>query len=148
MWNIPKHNKKKTSRASLPQKRRATWLGLAGGKFGTGEQGDEDFGDDGVKRLFKEACITSDEASHDEHTTYTEPICGAVLAEAATYDSKSEDSSSSFQGLPKRSARRRSPPPRRSLIRTAFGDHFHYAVLNNEFNAMVPQNESWHGSWR
>lgn len=132
-----------------------------------------------MDRAFKVACITSDEASVDAHT-YTEPMCGAVLSEAATYDNKSKDvlivrvSSAGlectvgepvkvdprmviipvtrtnrgdfiYQLLPESSEAKRTAQvaATEQTIKAAFGEHFDYQVLNNAFNAMVPQKESW-----
>ncbi len=107
-------------------------------------------------------------------------MCSAVLAEAATYDSKSKDvlivrvssaglectvgepvkvdpytvtipvtrinrSDFIYQLLPEASdaTRKTQTAMTESKIKAAFGDHFDYQVLNNAFNAMVPQTESW-----
>jgi hypothetical protein len=157
-------------------------IGLVGaGQFGAATEPQapaaEEEGE--VERAFKVACITGDEASQDVHT-YTEPMCGAVLAEAATYDNKSKDvlivrvSSAGLecavgepvkvdpytvtipvtrtnrddfihQLLPGASDEKRAQQVTiaEQKIKAAFGDHFDYQVLNNAFNAMVPQRESW-----
>ena len=158
----------------------ANSLGLAGSQFGAAvDQQAAEENDEDASRAFKVACITSDRASHDEHT-YTEPMCGAVLSEAATYDDKSKDvlivrvSSAGLectvgepikvdpytvnipvtrinrgdfihQLLPEASEaqRERQVAATDATIKTMFGNHFDYQVLNNAFNAMVPQQESW-----
>jgi hypothetical protein len=155
-------------------------LGLASGQFGAGvDQPPVEQNDEEVPRAFKVTCITGDEASQDEHT-YTEPMCGAVLSEAATYDNKSKDvlivrvSSAGlecmvgepvkvdpytvnipvtrinrgdfiYQLLPEASdvLRAKQVAATEKTIKEAFGDHFDYQVLNNAFNAMVPQKEAW-----
>lgn len=42
-------------------------------------------------RFFKVQCVAGENEGNDPTHTYTEPMCGAVLSEAGTYDSKTKN---------------------------------------------------------
>jgi hypothetical protein len=156
----------------------ASSLGLAGNQFLAGAPVEEQNVED-VARSFKVECVTGDVQSLDVHT-YSEPMCGAVLSEAATYDNNSKDvlivrvssaglectvgepvkvdpytvnlpvtriNRSDFihQLLPEASEVQRAKKVAATdqMIKDLFGSHFDYQVLNNAFNTMVPERETW-----